>query len=99
MGNRDKKLVYHLTALDNLESILEHGLLSRREVRQRGLGFANVADTDILAERALHDLDGMVPFISSRVALLIIAWCTRIPGYSSFSWQCTESLRARMVGR
>lgn len=55
---RNKRLLYHFTALDNLESILEQGLLPRRDVR----GFRDVADPEILANRALHGLDEMVPF-------------------------------------
>jgi hypothetical protein len=62
MGHRSKKLVYHLTALDNLHSIRAHGLLSRREIRTRGIRFENVADAGILEEREAHGLDEMVPF-------------------------------------
>lgn len=35
---RNKKLLYHMTALDNLESILKYGLLSRFEVEEKKSG-------------------------------------------------------------
>lgn len=59
---RDKKLIYHLTALENLASIAANGLLSRREVQRRRLTFKDVADAAILEGRGDHDLDAMVPF-------------------------------------
>lgn len=61
-SHRDKKLVYHLTAIDNLPSIWERGLLSRNELLRIGLAHTDVADSEILAGRAEHDLDSMVPF-------------------------------------
>lgn len=60
MSHRDKKLLYHLTALENLASVMEHGLLSRAEVLARGLGFEDVADPEIIEGRG--DLDRRVPF-------------------------------------
>jgi hypothetical protein len=60
-SNRDKKLVYHLTALDNLPSIATHGLLSRAELVGRGIRPNDVADEEILARRGA-DLRARVPF-------------------------------------
>lgn len=57
---RDGKLLYHLTAFENLPSIAEHGLLSRNDLRAHGLLFEDVADPDILRDRG--DLDRYVPF-------------------------------------
>jgi len=56
----DKKLLYHLTALENLESILQHGLQPRCELNNDE--FNDVADSEILNSRANHNLDRYVPF-------------------------------------
>ncbi|WP_375769883.1 DUF4433 domain-containing protein [Archangium gephyra] len=61
-GNRDKKLVYHLTAIKNLISIKQNGLLSRRSLRKNRINFKDVADSEILDGRSQFDLDAMVPF-------------------------------------
>jgi hypothetical protein len=55
---REQNLLYHLTDIDNLESILRGGLKPRRELMQ----FSDVADCDILESRRVFDLDNMVPF-------------------------------------
>ena len=55
---KSKKLLYHFTALENLESILERGLLPRHDLKE----FRDVADPDILENRARYGLDKMVPF-------------------------------------
>jgi hypothetical protein len=57
---RDGRLLYHLTALENLESIFHHGLQPRCELSNDE--FENVADGEILDSRANHDLDSYVPF-------------------------------------
>ncbi|WP_421238508.1 DarT ssDNA thymidine ADP-ribosyltransferase family protein [Aeromonas enteropelogenes] len=58
MSIKDKKQIYHLTALSNLESILEHGLLPRNRVR----GFTDVADAEIIEKRQRLGLNSKVPF-------------------------------------
>ena len=55
---RDQKLLYHLTNLDNLPSILRQGLLPRVRVQ----GFEDVADPEIIANRSNHGLENFVPF-------------------------------------
>lgn len=61
MSRKDGKLLYHLTALDNLESIIQNGLMSRNNVSQ--LSFVDIADQEIIGKRnsklALNDY---VPF-------------------------------------
>jgi hypothetical protein len=57
---RNGRLLYHLTALENLESILQHGLQPRCELRNDE--FDDVADGEILDSRANHNLDSYVPF-------------------------------------
>lgn len=55
---QDQKLLYHLTTLTNLPSILQLGLLARANL----VNFADVADQDILEGRAEFGLENYVPF-------------------------------------
>lgn len=55
---RDRKLIYHLTSLKNLESILEMGLLSRDEMDD----FDDVANHEIITFRRDNGLNCYVPF-------------------------------------
>jgi ssDNA thymidine ADP-ribosyltransferase, DarT len=58
MSIRDGKLLYHLTSIENLNSILHNGLLSRSRV----LYFQDVADADIITFRGENGLNDLVPF-------------------------------------
>jgi hypothetical protein len=49
----DQKLIYHLTALDNLHSIINNGLLSRNSINS----FIDIADFDIIELRRKHEFD------------------------------------------
>lgn len=62
MNIRGKKLLYHLTHIDNLDSIIENGLLSRNQAIQRGLLNQDIANHDILESRQLNHLDDYVLF-------------------------------------
>ncbi|MCY7022678.1 DarT ssDNA thymidine ADP-ribosyltransferase family protein [Streptococcus sanguinis] len=62
MKIKDGKLLYHLTHVDNLDSIIENGLLSRNQVIQRGLLNQDIANHDILESRQLNHLDDYVLF-------------------------------------
>ena len=55
---RDQKLLYHLTALDNLPSIFSDGLKARAHV----VAFRDVADHQIIEKRKSFGLEGFVPF-------------------------------------
>ena len=57
---KNQKLVYHLTAMENLPSILNNGLQSRAALS--GAAFADVADHSILASRKSKGLEEHVPF-------------------------------------
>lgn len=57
---KDQKLLYHLTALENLESILKHGLISRSQAYEKG--FKDIADEEIIDSRKNYSLDEFVPF-------------------------------------
>jgi len=56
---KEGKLLYHMTALENLESIIQHGLSPRNEIKNE---FKNVADDRILKKRKEFDLEYYVPF-------------------------------------
>lgn len=59
---KDGKLLYHLTELDNLESIVKNGLQSRKQLMKNKKEFVDVADPNIISERELLGLDGYIPF-------------------------------------
>jgi len=61
-NTRNKKLLYHLTKLDNMSSIIQYGLLSRAQVRSMGLGYYDIADLSIISKREELGLDRFVPF-------------------------------------
>lgn len=56
---KEQKLLYHLTALDNLESIIEMGLLPRSQLESK---YLDVADLEIIDSRRTLGLDDYVPF-------------------------------------
>ena len=56
------KLLYHLTKLENLESIIENGLLPRNEVIKRGIKFGDIANADIISKRTELGLYLYTPF-------------------------------------
>jgi len=55
---RAKKLIYHLTCLENMSSIFDNGLLPRAHLG----GFVDVADPKIIASRKGLCLEWYVPF-------------------------------------
>lgn len=59
---RDRKCIYHLTALDNLNSIIDNGLLSRKSLAQGNMSFADVADREIIEKRKSLNIVDCVPF-------------------------------------
>lgn len=59
---RNKKLIYHLTKLRNLDSILKYGLLSRSLIEKQELSFDDVADPQIISKRDELGLQCYVPF-------------------------------------
>jgi len=42
--------IHHLTHIDNLESILERGLISRNQLKQFNIKFNDTADKRIIGE-------------------------------------------------
>ena len=61
-GVREKKLLYHLTKVGNMEAIINHGLLPRRYLIQQDMFFGDVADARIITKREELDLDKYTPF-------------------------------------
>lgn len=61
-GVREKKLLYHLTKLSNMEAIIINGLLPRRYLLEQNMFFGDVADSEIIAKREELDLDKYTPF-------------------------------------
>ena len=59
---KEGKLLYHLTELKNIESIIAKGLLPRRCLKDGNLGFEDVADPQIIDKRVSLGLDGYIPF-------------------------------------
>ncbi|GGX27476.1 DarT ssDNA thymidine ADP-ribosyltransferase family protein [Undibacterium squillarum] len=55
---KKQKLIYHLTSLENMSGILEHGLLPRAHLQD----FADVADQEIIEGRSDYGLENYVPF-------------------------------------
>ncbi|MDZ8053867.1 MAG: DarT ssDNA thymidine ADP-ribosyltransferase family protein [Aulosira sp. ZfuVER01] len=58
MSIKNQKLLYHLTSLDNFESILNNGLLARNNIGD----FDDVAELDIINFRKEKNLTRYVPF-------------------------------------
>lgn len=62
MSIRDKKQLYHLTELENLDTIFKYGLLSRNQMLKRKIRFTDVADSEIIKFRSENGLNDYVPF-------------------------------------
>ena len=59
---RELKQIFHLTALDNMPSIIQNGLMPRQLIRSRGKEFCDIADQGIIEERNTIDLNAYIPF-------------------------------------
>lgn len=59
---KDGKLLYHLTELKNLDSIIENGLIPRKILKQNTVKFEDVANPEIITKREELGLDGYIPF-------------------------------------
>lgn len=61
-GVKDKKLLYHLTKLDNMKTIVQNGLLPRKYLLEHNVKFVDVADSEIITKRQELGLDQYTPF-------------------------------------
>lgn len=59
---QDGKLLYHITAIDNLENIFQHGLLSRKDIEIKRILQKDVADDKIIQKRKELAIDCYIPF-------------------------------------
>lgn len=59
---KEKKLLYHLTRLSNLDSILDLGLVSRQSVQNAKQSFDDIADQQIISKRVQLGLEHYTPF-------------------------------------
>lgn len=50
-GVKNKKLLYHLTKANNMESIINYGLLPRGYLIEHNMFFGDVADPQIISKR------------------------------------------------
>lgn len=62
MTIQEGKLIYHLTALENVPCILKYGLLPRNQIRNFIPNFTDVADPEIITFRGENDLNDFIPF-------------------------------------
>lgn len=56
------KLLYHLTKLSNLESIIQQGMLPRKFILENRIKFGDIADGQIISKRQELGLDKYTPF-------------------------------------
>ncbi len=61
-GVKNKKLLYHLTKANNMESIINYGLLPRGYLIEHNMFFGDVADPQIISKREELKLDQYTPF-------------------------------------
>lgn len=59
---KEGKILYHLTELKNLESIVDFGLVPRKILRENMVAFGDVANPEIIRKREVLGLDGYIPF-------------------------------------
>lgn len=59
---KNKILLYHLTDINNLPSIIKYGLLPRIELPKFNISFSDIADPKIIGERRISHLDSYIPF-------------------------------------
>lgn len=59
---KDGKLLYHLTELKNLESIVRLGLVPRKVLLENEVKFGDVANQEIIIKRQVLGLSEYIPF-------------------------------------
>lgn len=59
---QDGKLLYHVTAVENLENIFKNGLLSREDALSNNLLKVDIADSEIIEKRRSLNILNYVPF-------------------------------------
>src|SRR6056297_3633992 len=59
---KNGKWLYHLTSIDNLDSIIKNGLVSRKKLKILRSDFVDIADQWIIEKRVGFNLDDYIPF-------------------------------------
>ena len=59
---QDGKLLYHVTAVENLENIFSNGLCSRENALSKGRLKVDIADPEIIEKRKELNILQYVPF-------------------------------------
>lgn len=59
---KNGKLLYHLTKLSNLDSIIKHGLMPRKYIIENKVKFEDIANAQIISKRQELGLDIYIPF-------------------------------------
>lgn len=91
---KNGKLIYHLTSIDNLESIVEYGLLPRSLVRRNRIGFDDIADPEIIDKREDLGLDEYIPFHFHPYSAFDVAVKNRY-GAANMVYLCLQRSYAR----
>ena len=86
---KNGKLIYHLTRLSNLPSILENGLISRKAMQDSNLKFSDVADQEIVTKRKRLGLDKYVPFHFHPYSSFDVA-VKKTHSYAEFIYICVH---------
>lgn len=91
---QDGKLLYHLTKLTHLESIIANKLTSRRLLIENKAIFEDVADSEIMDKRKLFGLDKYIPFHFHPYSSFDVAVKNSYPN-DEFIYICIERALAR----
>jgi len=59
---QDGKLLYHVTAVENLENIFKYNLLSREDALSKNLLKVDIADSEIIKKRKELNILNYIPF-------------------------------------
>ena len=59
---QDEKLLYHVTAVENLENIFKYNLLSREDALSKNLLKVDIADSEIINKRKELNILNCIPF-------------------------------------
>lgn len=94
---RNKKLLYHLTKLSNMEMIISQGLLPRKYLIDKSMNFDDVADPQIIRKREKLKLDQYTPFHFHPYSAFDVAVKNAYPD-DKFVYICIERALAELNG-
>lgn len=86
---KNGKLLYHLTKLSNMESIVSKGLLPRRYLINTCTKFSDIADEEIIHKRKFKELDKYVPFHFHPYSSFDVAVKNKYPN-EEFAYICIK---------